>query len=85
MLKEYAMTFTVATRQQETLDREALRPAWDNAEARRAELRHAKIARLAYYIWQVRGEQSGCSEINWLIAEHVFETGRFLGGGTDTC
>ena len=67
--------FTRATTQM--LPRSELRPVLDSAEARRAELREAKIARMAYYIWQVRGEQGGCAEIDWLIAEHVFETGRF--------
>ena len=77
--------FTVGTKQQEMLAREGFRPAWYNEEVRRAELRHAKIERLACYIWQVHGEQSGCAEINWLIAEHLFETGRFLGAGTCAC
>jgi hypothetical protein len=68
--------FTVATEPHDVLAPEMLWSAGEN-KARRAELRHAKIARLAYYIWQVDGEQSGYAESNWLIAEHVFETGRF--------
>ena len=67
--------FTRATTQM--LPTSDLRPFLDSAEARRVELREAKIARMACYIWQVRGEQGGCAEIDWLIAEHVFETGRF--------
>ena len=45
--------------------------------ARWAELRHAKIGRLAYYIWHIGGEQTGRDQVNWLIAEHVFEAGKF--------
>ena len=59
------------------LPRSELRPVLDSAEARRAELRKAKIARMAYCIWQFRGEQGWCAEVDWLIAEHLFETGRF--------
>ena len=46
-------------------------------DARRAELRHAKIGRLAYYIWQIGGEQTGQDEVDWLIAEHILETAKF--------
>ena len=67
--------FTRATTQM--LPRSELRPVLYSAEARRSDLREAKIARMAYHIWQVRGEQGGCAEVDWLIAEHVFETGRF--------
>jgi len=46
-------------------------------DAWRAELRHAKIGRLAYYIWQIGGEQTGQDEVDWLIAEHILETAKF--------
>jgi Protein of unknown function (DUF2934) len=49
----------------------------DEVEVRRTELRHTKIERLAYYVWHIGGEQIGHADIDWLIAEHVFETGRF--------
>ena len=77
--------FTGATKQQMRVTRTALGPVLDSSEARRTEMRHARIARLAYYIWQVRGEQSARAEIDWLIAEHVFETGRFLSIRTGNC
>ena len=44
---------------------------------RLAELRHAKIARLAYYLWQIGGEQTGSGKVNWLVAEHIFGSAKF--------
>lgn len=69
--------FSRATTERAMLPSNELRPVVDSDEARRTELREGKIARMAYYIWQVRGDQGGCAEMDWLIAERVFETGRF--------
>jgi DUF2934 family protein len=43
----------------------------------RANLRHDKIARLAYYLWQSGGALSGGAEADWSIAEHIFDTAHF--------
>lgn len=34
-----------------------------------------KIEELAYFLWQNAGEPAGTADRDWLLAEHVVETG----------
>lgn len=45
--------------------------------------RHAKIEKLAYFLWCCGGRRNGYADDDWCIAEHLFDTASFRTGQSD--